>query len=87
MAKYCNVEKFKDAYLHMVGTQFDNAIYEMRKDRFCDDVFSKSVLDNIKAKINSERSFDDPNFNTENLPGLLRALQIIDECMSEDKKE
>lgn len=35
MNKYCDVEKFSNEYLHKVGMQFDNAIYEMKKDRFC----------------------------------------------------
>ena len=35
MNKYCDVKKFSNQYLHKVGTQFDNAIYEMEKDRFC----------------------------------------------------
>jgi hypothetical protein len=35
MKKYCDIEKFSKEYLHEVGTQFDNAISEMQKDRFC----------------------------------------------------
>jgi hypothetical protein len=38
MTKFCNVQKFKSEYWHQVGTQFDNAIFEMQKDRFCEDV-------------------------------------------------
>lgn len=38
MAKFCDVQKFKDAYEHKVGIQFDNAIHEMEKEEFCADV-------------------------------------------------
>lgn len=38
MTKFCDVEKFKSAYEHKVGVQFDNAIHEMEKDKFCADV-------------------------------------------------
>jgi hypothetical protein len=35
MAKFCDVQKFKNTYEHRVGAQFDNAIHEMEKDEFC----------------------------------------------------
>lgn len=55
MNKYCNIQKFKNRYYHMIGTQFDNAIIEMENDRFCEDVITinefRSVLDNIETEI------------------------------------
>ena len=37
MAKFCDIQEFKRVYEHRVGTQFDNAIYEMEKEEFCTD--------------------------------------------------
>ena len=46
-----------------------------------------SVLEDIKAEINQERNFNKPNFNIENLSGLVRALEIIDKHISRKEKE
>lgn len=37
MVKFCDIQEFKRVYEHRVGTQFDNAIYEMEKKQFCTD--------------------------------------------------
>ena len=49
MGKFCDVEKFKKAYKHKIGTQFDNAINEMERERFCvDAVDREKILDFIE---------------------------------------
>lgn len=50
MTKFCDVEKFKKAYKHKVGTQFDNAINEMERERFCVEnvVDREAILDFIE---------------------------------------
>lgn len=50
MTKFCDVEKFKKAYKHKVGTQFDNAINEMERERFCVEnvVDRETILDFIE---------------------------------------
>ncbi len=63
MNKYCDIEKFKNEYLHKVGTQFDNAISEMQKDRFCVNAITISENttngDVIKALFPNEDDFND----------------------------
>ena len=65
MAKFCDVQKFKEAYEHRVGTQFDNAIYEMERDEFCKDVVPvtegatngdmiKAMFPNIESRLDEK---------------------------------
>ncbi len=51
MAKFCDVQKFKSAYEHRVGIQFDNAIHEMEKEEFCADVIEREKIDKAIEEI------------------------------------
>jgi len=55
MGKFCDVEKFKKAYRHKIGTQFDNAINEMERERFCVDVVERSKIDKAIEEITKLR--------------------------------
>lgn len=54
MAKFCDVQKFKSAYYHRIGGQFDNAIHEMEKDEFCTDSVEREKIDKAIEEIKAE---------------------------------
>jgi hypothetical protein len=57
MAKFCDVQKFKSAYEHRVGIQFDNAIHEMEKEEFCADAVEREKIDKAIEEITGYARF------------------------------
>jgi hypothetical protein len=87
MSKFCDIQKFKSEYWHQLGTQFDNAILEMEKDRFCTEAVS---LDRIKSlrddavKYRDDKANDFVDFEVGAINGV---IALIDRLIAEAEIE